>query len=126
MKKPILLIALMIGIYLHSKAQDMTEYKASNGIIYHVGDTIKLGRGSGNAGQFVYMVPSSLNDSNTERDWIKRKFTHGAVILKKIKSKNQNGITNHEFVVGIGALYNLHMDIESAIETSEVLSPKTN
>ena len=36
-------------------AQRLDEYKATNGITYHEGDTVRLGRGSAPNGDFLYL-----------------------------------------------------------------------
>jgi len=119
--KKILLITIISAIScIAAHAQKLTEYKASNGITYHPGDTVKLGLGSGTNGQFVYIVPSMLNSSSTQIDWIKRRLSGGNVIIKKIKQDEIVGVKKTLFFVGAGAMYNLHLDIESAIESCEV------
>ncbi|MET3606898.1 hypothetical protein ABIC74_000740 [Mucilaginibacter rubeus] len=118
--KRLILIVLLCIISILAHAQKLKEYKASNGIIYHPGDTVKLGLGSGTNGQFVYMVPNMLNSSSTQLDWIKRRLSRGNVIIKKIKQEETIGMTKTLFYVGAGAAYNLHLDIEAAIESCEV------
>jgi len=69
----------------YAKAQKVNEYKASNGVTYHLKDTVKLGMGSGQDGWFVYVLPSALNTSDTQKDWFKRKLTNGWLIIKMIE-----------------------------------------
>src|ERR1700712_368586 len=110
-------IVLSFGV----KAQEIFQYKASNGITYKIRDTIRLGKGSGQDGWFVYMLPSGFNTSNTQREWMKRKFTNGGVFLKEINVRETRGVKSYEFIVGGGALYNFHLSIEEAISTCEVV-----
>lgn len=118
--KTILTIALAF-LCLNGYTQKLTEYKASNGVTYHLRDTIKLGRGSGQDGWFVYMLASMMNTSDSQRDWFKRKFTNAGVILKNIEVREVAGIKKYEFIVGGGAMYNFHLNIEEAISSCEVL-----
>lgn len=118
-------ISLLV-IVMSSNAQKISEYKAGNGVIYKLGDTVKLGRGSGQDGWFVYMLPNMVNTSYSQRDWFKRKFTNTAVVLKKIEIKKKSGIDRCMFIVGGGAMYNFHLNIEEAISTCEVLPCLSN
>jgi len=98
-----------------AKAQD--QFKAVNGVTYKVGDTVRLGKGSGHNGSFVYLGFTGLNDTPINTTWVKRKFTNAAVIISKIRQKEQYGIIKTTFVVS----RNLKLDINEAIEVSEVL-----
>lgn len=120
MKKILLIAALSVSCVM-TKAQSITEYKASNGVTYHLKDTIKLGIGSGFDGRFVYVLPSLLNTSDGQRDWFRRKYTNGSVVLKAIETKTTNNTTIYRFEVGINALYNMYIPIEAAIQAHEIM-----
>ena len=112
---------MLVSVVSISNGQKITEYKASNGVTYHLKDTVKMGQGSGLDGWFVYMLPSMVNTSDAQREWFKRKFTNTAVILKKIDIKEVNGIKKYRFTVGGGAMYNIYLSIEEAITNCEVI-----
>jgi len=114
--KKLFLVALVIFSGA-GYAQKIKEYKAYNGFTYHIKDTVRLGKGSGADGWFVYVLASSLNTSDAQRDWLKRKFTNGYVILKSI---DRDRFSRYKFIVGGGALYNFHINIDEAIQAGEV------
>lgn len=124
MKKTILTF-ILIALFSVVKAQK--EYKAINGITYHVGDTVRLGRGSSPSGTFMYLQmggwgammsystyggPNQLN--------IGRGYANTAVIVKKIKSGKIKGIVKYYFVVGGGNITNYNLMIDDAIQVCEV------
>ena len=106
---------LTIGI---STAKSQDSYTASNGRTYKLGDTVRTGKGSGVNGEFVYLAYTGLNDTPLNDTRIKRKFTNGAVIINKIRQKEQYGVIKTTFVVS----KNLKLEIEPAIEAKEVLN----
>lgn len=116
-----LTLLLIMFIPITSSAQKTTEYKASNGITYHVGDTVNIGRGSSVDGWFKYILASSLNTSDSQRDWFKRKFTNTGLIIKSIDYKEVNGIKKYSFKMGSKALYNVFISIDEAIADCEVI-----
>ena len=125
MKKAILITSLVLASFVLN-AQNITEYKASNGITYHVKDTVKLGRGVGIDGIFLYLLPGgieSLEDGahSPDRMNIRKTFTNASVIIKKIKSKNIKGTIKYWSVVTGGYIYPFNLSIEEAIQTCEVL-----
>lgn len=124
MKK--LILICMVLLVASAKAQKLKEYTASNGITYHVGDTVKLGRGTGLNGVFVYLTPSTFWGTDNDVDWIKRKLTNGAIPIKAIKAKTTNGVKKHIFTVGSSELYSFFIDIEAAIQACEVIPCATN
>ena len=72
--------SLLILVHVKQiKAQE--KYTASNGIIYRVGDIVRLGKGSGDNGsfRFVYWGSSLIGDGNSCGSFMKM------MILKEIK-----------------------------------------
>jgi hypothetical protein len=116
----LLITICMASLCYQSTAQKLPEYKASNGITYHVGDTVKIGQGSSVDGWFKYILASSINSSDTQRDWFKRKFTNTGLVLKSIDTKEVNGIKKYSFKMGSKALYNVFISIDEAIAACEV------
>lgn len=90
--------------------KNLPEYKASNGVTYHAGDTVKLGRGSGPTHEFLYVLTSSGAS-------LQRGYSGGTVVIKKIHRVKFRGIDKvyFETTPGRNLLY-----IEDAIETCEV------
>jgi len=105
---------------MNSNAQSLTEYKASNGVTYHIKDTVKIAQGSGNDGWFVYLLPSAINTSTTIRDWMKRKLTNTGLAIKSIDETEKGGIKRYEFKLAGGVLYNFYLNVEEAIASCEI------
>ncbi|TGV01490.1 SHOCT domain-containing protein [Flavivirga rizhaonensis] len=103
-------------------------YAASNGVVYHVGDTITLGRGSSPNGDFNYLQMggfyNTLSVLNGEYDDIAssigRNYSGLNVEIKKIKEINFKGASKVIFVVGGGNITNYNLMIEDAISTCEI------
>lgn len=107
--KQVILIGLLT-LPLALKAQKtLTEYQASNGITYHIGDTVKLGRGSGASHEFLYVLTSSGASAQ-------RGYSGGKLVIKKIHRVNFRGMDKVYFVTAPKYL----LYIEDAIETCEV------
>jgi hypothetical protein len=123
MKKIILLCLLTSPIV--GLAQNLSEYKAVNGVVYHLKDTVRLGSGSGLDGIFLYMLPGGIESIETgahsaDRMNMRKRFTNAAVIIKKIKSTDVNGVSKVTFVVKGGYLYPFNLAIDDAIKSCEV------
>lgn len=114
MKKLILL--LLITSFCH--AQRISEYKASNGITYKEGDTIKLGMGSGNRGTFVYLqIGGWMAGDSTP---IGSNYNGLNVIIAKIKKFTFKGAEKVVFSVKGGNITNYNLMIEDAISVCEI------
>lgn len=120
------LLFILFLLPLAAFAQD--GYKASNGKTYHVGDTIKLGRGSAPNGYFRYLneggwgMMMTYNSNRSESQFnAARSFSGMNVNIKKIKTiKGHAGSVRTYFVVGAGTITNYWLFIEDAIATCEV------
>ena len=126
MKKVILTLCLATS-FLFASAGDPKEYVASNGVTYHVGDTIKLGRGSANNGDFLWLqvggwgaALSYNQNKGSDQFNIGKGYSGMNVILKKIKTVKFKGATKTIFSVGGGNITNYDLHIEDAIETCEI------
>ena len=126
--KNIAVVVLLALVSLNSNAQKLNEYKAINGIIYHPGDSVKLGSGSGPNGTFVHLQlggwgPMLTYDTNGGPDQlnIERGYANTSVIIKKIKRQKIKGVTMVYFVVGGGNVTNYNLTIDDAISACEVL-----
>lgn len=108
-----------------SQAQ-ITEYKAANGVTYHVNDTVKLGKGSKPDGSFLYVEdrgPGSLGLPGPGRGGshsLTKQFTNGGVILKSIRKVPVNGVDKYLFMVSTGGLFRFSMFVDDAIAACEV------
>jgi len=123
-----LLFLSLLLIPLLGKTQDITSYKATNGITYHLNDTVKLGKGSASDGSFLYIqergIPTPLpGPSHTHN--LPRDFTNGGVIIKNIKKSNRNGIDKYVLVVDAGGVFRFSLYIDDAILACEVLPCQT-
>ncbi len=126
MKKQILLLVILFSgtIALGQPSENLNEYKASNGVTYKVGENLKLGYGSGQNGDFVYLTMegwgygvSSVGSGNASTE----------ATIKKIKkySSEKRG-TKVLFTLGAGNITNYSLDIEGAINSCEVADCKQN
>ena len=126
MKTTILLLAVILSGIMSANAQKKTEYKASNGIIYHVGDTIQLGRGSRDDGSFNYLQVNNTFSAfvgGEPNQGVAKSFSGTNVIIKKIREMNMRGASKVYFVVGGGSITNYWLMIDDALTTGEVIDP---
>ena len=112
--------ALLFLFSISTHAEQLTNYKASNGKLYEIGDKIKLSRGSGQNGNFVYLTLGGLGlrGLSTQLD---HTYTGSTCTLKKIKTTKDTRII---FIVGNGGLSNFELSIEDAIVTCEIVDCK--
>jgi hypothetical protein len=130
MKRILLILALLTPLL--TKAQgffggtSVTEYKASNGVTYKVGDTVKLGRGTKADGSFLYLEDRGLipNPRATART-LPKEYANAAAILKSIRKMKVNGIDKYLFSVNPGGPMRYSVFIDDAIEACEVKPCKT-
>jgi len=132
MKKLIIFTALLIPALV--KAQDIKEYKASNGVTYQLNDTVRLGRGSNNNGSFAYVedrgamgfinLPSPQGRSNGRG--LQKEFANGGLIIKTIKKIKANNVDKYIFMVAGAGPLRLSMYIDDAILACEVTPCKGN
>jgi len=131
--KTTITLSLLICLSLSLKAQKLTQYTAINGITYHIGDTVRLGRGSSPSGTFMYLqmggwgaalTYSSSGGPNQMN--IGRAYANTAVIIKKIKTNKIKGIVKYYFTVGGGNITNYILVIDDAIEACEVTPCEQN
>ncbi|WP_374950371.1 SHOCT domain-containing protein [Mucilaginibacter sp.] len=124
--KKLLLFALLV-VSTAASAQKMNDYKATNGVTYKIGDTVKLGRGSAPYGSFNYMqmggVGAFLAHKQQRGDQlnIDKTYANTAVIVKGIKSSRMNGAQKVVFAVRADAPVNFNLTIDDAIQTCEVI-----
>lgn len=129
--KKIYLLALLCLVTMCALAQKQTEYTASNGITYHVGDTLRLGRGSDPQGNFRYVVMggwASWLPTNTskgaEQNNMGRAFTGTAAVIKKMRKETRKKVDRQVFVVGMSAVSNCDLYVEDALATGELVGAK--
>lgn len=131
--KSIFTLSLLICLSLSLKAQKITQYTAINGVTYHLGDTVRLGRGSSPGGTFMYLqmggwgaaLSYSSNGGPNQMN-IGRGYANTAVIVKKIKTNKIQGIVKYYFTVGGGNITNYILVIDDAIQACEVMPCQQN
>lgn len=131
--KTIITLCVVAILAFEAKAQKLTEYTASNGVTYHLKDTVHLGRGSAPNGTFLYLQMGGwgavLNyDANAGPNQLNigRGYANTAVIIKKINETKIKGVTKGYFTVGGGNITNYLLYIEDAIQTCEVVPCTAN
>jgi hypothetical protein len=120
------LLSALVFIATFAMGQKMESYKASNGVTYQKGDTIKLGRGSAPNQSFQYIQIGGLamDINNPDNNNLPRSYSGGNVILKKIAAGKIKGATKIWFIVGAGNIANYYLSIEDAIATCEIVDCK--
>lgn len=123
-RKSILIVSFVCIIAIPLSATRLSEYNASNGVFYKIGDTVKLGRGSNTNGKFNYITYGGLMaTSDPEQNKLTSGWAGYNVIIKKIASYSVKGSTKIYFTVS-GTIGNLILDVENAIETCEIMPCK--
>lgn len=130
MKRTLIISLLVICSFVTFGQNKIESYTASDNITYHIGDTIKLGTGSDNKGNFKYLqmggfynTMAAMNgDYQDVASSVGRNYSGLNVVIKKIKEQKFKGGTKVIFVVGGGNLTNYNLMIEEALKTGEVAS----
>lgn len=122
MKKIILLFMMLAGLTMSAqKRQNLESYTASNGVLYKVGDEIKLARGSDTNGRFVYVnIGGWAFSTNPEQNRLGAGNAGLIVTIKKINKYDYKRYKGVYFTVGGGNITNYTIDIENAIAVCEV------
>ena len=124
MKKIIFLIIAILTLnltYGQKKREKLSEFTASNGITYKIGDEIKLGQGSDTNGKFVYVnIGGWAVSTNPEANRLGAANAGLIVTVKKINKYNYKRYKGVYMTVGGGNITNYTLDIENAIKTCEV------
>jgi len=110
MNKGIILL-LVFAFSAMLNANNLTEYKASNGVIYNIGDTIELGIGSKPLGSFEYVRLISPEKKNTNYSGVGKVWAGLKLVIKKISN-------NGEVVFQIDS--SIWIQIENALANGEV------
>jgi hypothetical protein len=126
MKKLLLIFFIIIpflaNAQLFAKAPDVTLYKASNGITYHVNDTVRLGKGSGQNGAFLYIEQRGIPlPSPRSGPGLPKTFTNSGLVVKRIKINKVNGVDKYLFIVDAGGPFRFSLYIDDAILACEVI-----
>lgn len=121
-----ILLATLLLFPLLTKAQGLfggttvTEYKASNGITYHVGDTVKLGRGTKPDGSFLYLEDHGLIPNPRSTRTLPKEFANATATVKSIRKIKVNGADKYMFSVNPGGPMRYTVFIDDAIEACEI------
>lgn len=102
---------------------DTTQYSASNGIVYKIGDLVELGRGAGVQGTYKYLHVSGWGAAIGANTTIGSGYAGTKVSVKRI-SIEYNRRKNYRkiwFMVGGGNITNYSLEIEQAIQECEVI-----
>jgi len=104
----------------------LSEYKATNGKTYHIGDTIKLGQGSAPNGTFRYLQYGGwetffINSEGSDSHNVERMFSGYGATIKKMHSFKAHGIEKVVLAVSIGGISNYDLWIEDAITSCEIV-----
>ncbi|MFZ4455525.1 MAG: hypothetical protein ACOYOT_04820 [Bacteroidales bacterium] len=129
MKKILLIFICTLSVGFIS-AQSLTVYTASNNVTYHIGDTIKLGRGSAPNGDFIYCqmgdtyaVMAAFGGSAGRLDQgLPRNLSGANMIIKKIKETKFKGAKMISFNVAGGNFVQYKILVEDALTTGELKS----
>lgn len=114
-----LLFVLVLLVPFFSKAQ-VKEYKASNGVIYHVGDTLRLGRGTKADGSFLYLEDHGLIPNPRAARSLPKEFANVGAVIKSMRKTTINGVDKYVFTVNPGGPMRYTVFVDDAIEACEV------
>lgn len=122
MRTYIFFIVIYLVPLVSSFGQRINKYNASNGVEYQEGDTVNIGIGSGNNGDFVYLTMGGwLYASSTEKPSVPKAFSNSAVVIKKMRKYKIKGRDAVWFTVRGGNITNYTLQIEQAISVCEVI-----
>ncbi|MEO8887484.1 MAG: SHOCT domain-containing protein [Mucilaginibacter sp.] len=116
MKKVLFIFSLLFPFI----TQAQTQYKASNGVTYHVGDTVKLGRGSKSDGSFLYLEDHGLIPNPRSVRNLPKEFANVGAVIKNIRTMRINGVDKYIFSVNPGGPMRYTVFIDDAIAACEV------
>ena len=133
MNRNLLYCLVMCLIPLFGISQKTNRYEASNGKVYHVGDTIFLGQGSMPNGDFKFVeiggwsaIMSYNSRAGSDQFNLHKAYSGIPVVVKKIKYLLLNGFVKVVFVIDGGNITNYNLWIEDAIATCEIKDCKKN
>ena len=120
-----ILIAFLLLVPFIASAQKLKEYKASNGITYHPGDTVKVGLGSMPDGNFKYIqinqfLPGPPDPRRSNSMTARKDMSGSGYVIKKIQNVKQMGGEKTVITIRTGGLPTCDVWIEEAIATCEV------
>jgi hypothetical protein len=116
--KKLLFIAALLAPFL--AGAQITEYKASNGITYHMGDTLRLGHGTKQDGSFLYFEDHGIIPNPRSVRNLPKEFANVGAVIKAIRKMNVNGSDKYIFAVNPGGPIRYQVFIEDAIDACEV------
>ncbi|QKJ29892.1 SHOCT domain-containing protein [Mucilaginibacter mali] len=125
MKKILLTAALFVPLF--ALAQDIKEYKATNGVTYHINDTVHLGKGSNSNGSFMFVQDRGLGFTlpgppgrTAGGRGLPKDLANGGVIIRSIKKTTENNLEKYVFMVYAGGPLRFTLFIDDAISVCEV------
>ncbi len=104
-----------------SKAQTVTQYKASNGVTYHLNDTVKLGRGTKPDGSFLYFEDHGIIPNPRSVRNLPKEFANAGAIIKSIRKTTISGVDKYLFSVNPGGPIRYTVFIDDAIAACEIV-----
>jgi hypothetical protein len=99
-----------------------SQYTASNGITYNIGDTIIIGKGTATNGDFLYIQKNGvakLDADNKDDLNMSRKYSDLTAVIKKIVNKKIAKQTKVCFTITLKPLSYI-VYVESALESGEL------
>jgi len=136
MKKVLSIVIVLAS--LHGFAQNIKEYKATNGVTYHVGDTLRLGLGSKPDGSFLYVEDRGLlgglspfgrmgpGGRTQPGRSLPKDYANAGAIIKSISNSKSNGVQKYTFSINVGTPMRFNVYIDDAIAACEVKPCKNN
>lgn len=123
MKRSIIVVVLLIPFIARAQIK---QYKASNGVTYHVGDTLRLGRGTKSDGSFLYFEDHGLIPNPRSVRNLPKEFANVGAIIKSMRKMTVNGIDKYMFSVNPGGPMRYTVFIDDAIDACEVKPCKSD
>lgn len=117
MKKIVFIAVLLIPFLANAQ---VTEYKASNGVLYHVGDTLRLGRGTKPDGTFLYLEDRGIIPNPRSVRNLPKEFANVGAVIKSMRKMTVSGVDKYMFSVNPGGPMRYIVFIDDAISVCEV------
>lgn len=117
--KKLILIGLFLAFSASGFSQKLTRYKASNGQTYHLGDTIRISKGSLPNGDFKHLIRGGYYGAKSDYANLTYKSEGKDFIVGKIKVQ-EDLFEGRTILIHKQGVHRFYLDIEKALEDCEI------
>ncbi len=134
MKRALFIVMLLPTVafaQVFGLGKKLADYTASNGITYHLGDTIRLAQGSAPNGDFRYVQTGGwaqmlVDNVTSDSKNVSKTFSGQGAVIKKIHSSKAHGFERVIFAVDMGSGSNFDLYVEDALASCEIVGCKSS